>query len=87
MSSPLTSLSSLDESDEPGLSLPFHDPEDIKVAQVNILTFQSITSSNILYLTTAVMQPSQFEEICCGSFVYINDQWLYQEDSGQWGTD
>jgi hypothetical protein len=48
MSSPLTSLSSLDDPDErqlPGLSLPLHDPEDLKVAQVNILSVHSIANS------------------------------------------
>lgn len=50
MSSPLTSLSSLDDPDErqvSGLSFPSRDPEDLKVAQVNIRMVHSITDSNI----------------------------------------
>jgi len=53
MSSPLTSLSSLDDSEErqlPGLSLPLHDPEDLKVAQVSILMVCLTLNSN-LYLS------------------------------------
>jgi hypothetical protein len=60
MSSPLTSLSSLDDPDErqlPGLSLPLHDPEDLKVAQVNILTIHLITNSNIVL--------SSFRQLLC----------------------
>jgi hypothetical protein len=48
MSSPLTSLSSLDDPDERqfiSLSLPLHDPEDLKVAQVSILAVHLITNS------------------------------------------
>ena len=62
MSSPLTSLSSLDDPDEchlPGLSPPLYDPEDVKVAQVNILLVHSITNSDVFCLV-AVMQPSKF---------------------------
>jgi hypothetical protein len=48
MSSPLTSLSSLDDPDErqlPGLSLRLPDPEDLKAAQVDSLAPPSFLNS------------------------------------------
>lgn len=54
MSSPLTSLSSLDDPDDrqlTGLSPPLYDPEDVKVAQVHILPVHLITNSYIYFLS------------------------------------
>lgn len=60
MSSPLTSLSSLDDLDErqlPGLSSRLPDPEDLKAAQVNTFTLYLVSNSFFWFFAAAMQLP------------------------------